>query len=265
MCRLLAYQGPPVALAELIEKPEHSLCVQSYQPREMTSGLLNADGFGFGWYDPARDGLPFRFRSIQPIWTDANLGSLGRYVRAGCILANVRSATPGLAVDLSNCQPFAFERILGLHNGFIQNFRQTLYRSIRDSLDDPYYKAIDGSTDSEHIFAFVLNTWDRRGGSLEEALAESIRTLALWAAKASVSVSLNLIFADGERLVASRYANRPEVPTLYWLGNDLAFPAATIVASEPLFASEQWQSLAPGSILIVEADSTVRAQSIEMS
>ncbi|BAC92273.1 ergothioneine biosynthesis protein EgtC [Gloeobacter violaceus] len=265
MCRLLAYQGAPVALADLIEKPEHSLCVQSYQPKEMTSGLLNADGFGFGWYDPARDSRPFRFRSTQPIWADANLGSLGRYVHSSCVLANVRSATPGLAVDLSNCQPFAFERILGLHNGFIQNFRQTLYRPIRDSLDDPFYKAIDGSTDSEHVFAFVLNTWERQGGTLEDALTESIRTLAVWAAKESVSVSLNLIFADGERLVASRYANRPEAPTLYWLADDPTFPEATIIASEPLFASRGWQCVPPGSVLTVDAESKISVQPIEMS
>ena len=46
MCRLLAYLGPPIRLDRLIVEPEHSLVEQSYKPREMTSGHVNADGFG---------------------------------------------------------------------------------------------------------------------------------------------------------------------------------------------------------------------------
>ena len=48
MCRLLGYLGEPILLDAILYKPEHSLIVQSYDPREMTSGLLNADGFGIG-------------------------------------------------------------------------------------------------------------------------------------------------------------------------------------------------------------------------
>ena len=52
MCRLLAYLGEPIPLEELIFKPEHSLVVQSYQPKELEFALLNADGFGLGWHHP---------------------------------------------------------------------------------------------------------------------------------------------------------------------------------------------------------------------
>jgi len=51
MCRLLGYLGPPIVLDYLLSKPEHSLIVQSYQPREMNSGLLNLTA-GVGWYHP---------------------------------------------------------------------------------------------------------------------------------------------------------------------------------------------------------------------
>ena len=40
MCRLLAYLGPAIALDRLISEPAHSLVVQSYAPREMTSGKI---------------------------------------------------------------------------------------------------------------------------------------------------------------------------------------------------------------------------------
>jgi predicted glutamine amidotransferase len=104
MCRLLAYLGQPIQLEKILLEPEHSLVVQSYQPQEMTAGLLNADGFGIGWYHPTQETKPFTYRNILPMWNDVNLPNLSRYIESGCVLSNVRSATPGLAVDLSNCQ-----------------------------------------------------------------------------------------------------------------------------------------------------------------
>ncbi len=63
MCRLLAYLGSPVSLEHLLYKPEHSLIVQSYQPCEMTSGVVNADGFGVGWYHIQKDTSTARRKS----------------------------------------------------------------------------------------------------------------------------------------------------------------------------------------------------------
>ncbi|MES1908832.1 MAG: hypothetical protein MHM6MM_001694 [Cercozoa sp. M6MM] len=57
MCRFCIYFAPsrPIALAELITRPSHSIIRQSYQCEErLTShgmpASLNADGFGIGWY-----------------------------------------------------------------------------------------------------------------------------------------------------------------------------------------------------------------------
>src|SRR3712207_4031359 len=157
MCRLLGYLGAPIQLDRLLYKPEHSLIVQSYEPREMTSGVVNADGFGVGWYRAERDVNPFTYKSTLAIWNDVNLPELSRYVESGCVLAYVRSATPGQALDLSNCQPFRDNRLLFIHNGFISNFRKTLYRPIRDRFSDEVYQSVNGTTDSEHIFALFVN------------------------------------------------------------------------------------------------------------
>jgi ergothioneine biosynthesis protein EgtC len=257
MCRLLGYFGAPVPLDHIFYKPDHSLVVQSYQPREMTAGLLNADGFGVGWYHSQRQTEPFVYKNTLPIWNDINLPSLSRYVESGCVLANVRSATPGLSVDLSNCQPFQSGSILGVHNGFIANFRQTLYRPIRDQLSDPVYQAIQGSTDSEHLFALILQELQTSSISLTEALDRIIKTLADLAEKYGTDFSANLIISDGQQLVASRYASRDPVPSLYWLRDDLLFPDAVMIASEPLFDGE-WRSLRDRSILTVARDLIVQ-------
>jgi ergothioneine biosynthesis protein EgtC len=186
MCRLLGYFGAPIQLGQILAEPKHSLIVQSYQPQEMTAGLLNADGFGIGWYHADRQATtePFRYRNTLPIWSDVNLPHLNRYVESGCIVANVRSATPGLAVDLANCQPFCFGQITAIHNGYIENFRQSLYRQIRDHLDDEFYTSIDGHTDSEHIFALLLNNLKRVEFDLTVAIEKTlIQSISLGKAK----------------------------------------------------------------------------------
>jgi glutamine amidotransferase len=257
MCRLEGYIGSPILLEQLIAKPEHSLIVQSYQPREMTAGLLNADGFGVGWYHAQRDDRPFCYRNTLPIWSDVNLTSLGRYVESPCILAYVRSATPPLAVDLSNCQPFSSDRLLFIHNGFINHFHQTLYRPIRRQLCDAVYSQIHGTTDSEHLFALVLDTLARSPHlSLLEVLAQTLSTLYSLARQLPVYFSANIILSDGKQLVASRYANRSPVPSLYWLDSQREEAQGVIIASEPLFAGN-WNSIPENTLIHVGADRVV--------
>lgn len=259
MCRLLGYLGSAIELDRLLYKPEHSLVVQSYQPREMTAGLLNADGFGVGWYHPHKDTNPYTYKNILPIWSDMNLLQLSRYAESNCVLAYVRSATPPLAVDLSNCQPFTNERLSFIHNGFIHNFRTTLYREIRNLLDDYTYQFITGTTDSEHIFALIINELRKSADiSLETALSNALRQLTQLAKKHCVYFSANIILSDGKQLVASRYSNRQPTPTLYWLRDDPLYPDAVLIASEPLFEGN-WQSCPEQSLISISPKLEVRS------
>src|SRR5437868_2087094 len=67
MCRHLAWLGRPRTLAELMLQPEYGLLSQSYRPRRQEHGLLNADGWGVGFY-PAAGSVPARWRSSRPLW-----------------------------------------------------------------------------------------------------------------------------------------------------------------------------------------------------
>jgi glutamine amidotransferase len=262
MCRLLGYLGPPIALDKLLYKPEHSLIVQSYQPREMNSGLLNVDGFGVGWYHPQRETNPFIYKNILPIWNDINLPSLSRYVESGCVLAYVRSATSGQAVDLSNCQPFEQQRLLCIHNGRIENFRQTLYRPLRNRLSDDAYHAIKGNTDSEHLFALLLDQLQANpSASLEQALQNALLNLNQLAKSHHVATSANIVVSDGHCLVASRFASDIQAPSLYWLRDDPAFPDAVIIASEPLFEGN-WNSFPEQSVISVGEDLEIQINQV---
>lgn len=263
MCRLLGYLGPPVRLDTLMLKPEHSLIKQSYQPQEMTAGLLNADGFGLGWYHPEQPIAPCIYRNTTPIWSDQNLTNLAHYVESGCVVAYVRSATVGQSVQLSNCQPYRQEKLLGIHNGFIDDFRATLYRKLRSHLNDRCYQGIEGTTDSEHIFALVCHELEQRPElSLQAALMSVLKRIIEWAAAANINASLNVILSDGLSLVASRYAYPNQPPSLYWIRDDLSLPGGVVVASEPIFESEHWNSVSENSLLVVTPDQGVYTEKI---
>jgi len=254
MCRLLAYLGPPVCGQRLLYEPDHSLIVQSYQPREMNNALLNADGLGIGWYHPQRDELPYTYKNTLPAWNDINLPHLSRYVETHCLVAYVRSATPGLAVDLGNCQPFASDRLLFLHNGYIENFRHALRRSLRHSLTPEAERWVQGSTDSEHLCALILSLRQRSPElSLARALAEAVRQIGTLAAAQSLEFTANIILSTGRQLVACRYASQAEALTLYWLRDAPGFPNSLILASEPLFPGN-WQSAPAQSVLSAGED-----------
>ncbi|BAZ17562.1 hypothetical protein NIES4071_94420 [Calothrix sp. NIES-4071] len=287
MCRLLAYIGTPVNLEPLLCEPEHSLIVQSYKPREMLQGTVNADGYGIGWYGSKsaeskvlsaeesstlstqhsvlstdKDLEPFIYKSIIPIWNDTNLESISRYVESNNILAYVRSATSGQALDMSNAQPFKYKNLSFIHNGRVEKFKKTLYRPMRKNLSDEIYSWIGGTTDSEHIFAMILNHLTTNPDkTIEQALHVTLLELQEMALSYDTCVMANLVISDGKRLVASRYAVKQPAPTLYWVKNDQNFPASVIIASEPLFTGN-WQPVPENSIISVGEDCDIRIEQI---
>ncbi|WP_041739733.1 ergothioneine biosynthesis protein EgtC [Calothrix sp. PCC 6303] len=260
MCRLLAYIGSPTSLERLLYEPEHSLIVQSYQPQEMLSGVVNADGFGVGWY--RQDGEAFSYRNILPIWNDLNLPSLSRYIESENILAYVRSATSGQPLDLSNSQPFRYKNLLFIHNGRVEKFRQSLYRSIRNLLSDEIYTWIKGSTDSEHIFGLFLERLQNHPTKgWEQVLQLVLNEIHDLAETHQTDISANLVISDSKRLLVSRYATKSPAPSLYWLKNHPSFPNSVIIASEPLFAGD-WIECPENSIIIVGQDGDIYSEQI---
>ncbi|KPQ36055.1 MAG: ergothioneine biosynthesis protein EgtC [Phormidesmis priestleyi Ana] len=273
MCRILGYLGPPISPDQLVLNPEHSLLVQSYQPKEMKSAILNGDGFGFGWYAPDLAEKPFIYRNPLPMWNDQNLPDLCRYVQTTSFLANVRSATTQMPVELGNCQPFAYQQMMFVHNGLIENFYDTLYRPIREQLCDVAYRSIKGQTDSEHIFALLVHYLETHPGiDLADALSKTTAHLAAMAQKAEVHIAMNIILSTGDRLVAVRFDNQKKAPSLYLLNSPSQFPRhyhsqfphhfpkSVIFASEPLFQGD-WQPYPEGEVISIGSDLKITTHS----
>lgn len=248
MCRIVAYLGPEITLSSLILQPEHSLLVQSYAPKEMMSGVVNADGFGAGWYAPQIDEEPAVYRSEKPLWADRSFASVSRKVVSGTILAAVRSATPGLPVEESGVPPFASGPFLFAHNGAIESFRSKAMRPLRDTLSDESYSGILGTTDSETVFAGLLDLL-REGIPLPEALEGTVCRVAGVCAGLGVRATLNLAATDGETMAFTRYSTEGSGNSLYFLEGGGDFPEGVVVASERLDRDAGWREVPDGHLL----------------
>lgn len=250
MCRLAAYNGPPVRLNRLLMEPEHSLLKQSWAPREMREAALNADGFGFGWY--AADGMPATYANTSPMWSDANLDGLGRSLRANMWLANVRSATPGQSISHANTQPFKYDRILFLHNGYIRDFNTRRRPAFHAYLHPEIQAGIRGDTDSEYLFALLRQHLAEHDHDLKTALLACLKALPPLLDGGVALV--NIVVSNGDQLVACRHAvNGGECPTLYEARDVPDLPDATLIASERFWDTKHWKPVPPHSFLVLGA------------
>ena len=173
MCRHLAYVGPSITLEQLILEPEHSLLRQASAPRYQSHGRFNADGFGVGWYDRDARVEPARYRTTRPLWADASFASFSGLVRSNAVLAAVRSASPGMPVEETSTAPFTDGRWLFSHNGFVPGFDGETGRALRGAVTDTRLQEIAGGTDSELMFALVLDRLDT-GAPPADALVSAV-------------------------------------------------------------------------------------------
>jgi len=244
MCRLLAYIGKEVNLHALIYTPAHSIVKQSNQPREMRSGVVNADGFGVGWYKPEIEPAPAVFKSPMPIWSDLNLPSISRKITSPCVFVHVRGASAGMAIAQTNSHPFAKEKYLFMHNGVTENFRTAFMRVMRRQLLDEYYAGIEGTTDSEHVFALWLSNLHRENGKpgdMAECLLQTIDQMHTLAMQFNSQIVLNIALSDGETTLVTNFSTFPVAASLYFIENARAFPQAVLICSERLFDDPAWQ------------------------
>ncbi|GAA1673828.1 ergothioneine biosynthesis protein EgtC [Nonomuraea maheshkhaliensis] len=225
MCRHAAWLGAARPLSSLIDEPGYGLLRQSYQPRRQRAGLVNADGFGMGWYDPARP-EPVRYRRAVPIWTDANLPGLASVARSTCLLAAVRSATVGMPVEETATAPFADGTWLLSHNG----------RVARDAVKD-LADGAESTCDAAWVAAAVFQR-GRAGAGLGEALVDVV----VRAGEKDPAARLNLLACDGASVVATVWGD-----TLFLRRLD----DGVLVASEPLDDLPDWRVVPERSLLTV--------------
>jgi glutamine amidotransferase len=272
MCRVLAYLGEPVSLSHVLFETDSSLVRQSYSPRMMAT-FLNLAGFGMVAWDPrsVRAQDPFTYRVTTLPAFDRNLRNLAAKLAPTCLVAHVRGVTYGEheMVAETNLHPFRFHgaRVALAHNGHLREFsrmRFDLVPHVRPELA----QRIEGTTDSEWIYALVLSQLDDPYGlpdarELADAAAATLRLLREVRARHGIDTSspVNLCLTTGQALVATRFSfdygwypdddalletDLPYVSLWYTLGGEYVqrdgasamaasdSPRSLLIASEPL-------------------------------
>jgi len=267
MCRFCIYLGDEIEIADITTRHEDSIINQSFDAKHGRS--LNGDGFGIGWYGKKKN--PGQFRSISPAWNNPNLRNLSEHIRSGCILVHVRAATPGLPVIFVNNHPFMMNNVMMVHNGSLGGFLRYKQDFIA-LLDKPFYQKVEGSTDSEHLFALIMtyfkNGGDDNSSSWCERMEKAIKMAFLDVKRLTnqdEACELNIAISNGEHAVATRFTiNTDRELSLYYRqsnGIELADKKlifknqgsrkSLFISSEPLDKDENlWTEVEDNSILL---------------
>lgn len=156
----------------------------------------NADGWGLAWYED--NSLAMVKEAVR--WRASKFSSFLQsyeHTRSKLFIGHVRHATTGGAPARADTHPFSRE-LLGMsycfaHNGTVRPAFQELalgrYRPI-------------GKTDSEHIFCFLLDQIEARGGIIDDA--DDWRWLHGQLSRINDMGKFNCLMCDGQRLFCYR-------------------------------------------------------------
>jgi glutamine amidotransferase len=217
MCRHLGWLGAPRSIASLVLEPPSGLLVQSYAPRRQKHGLMNADGWGVGFFD---NGVARRWRSATPLWGDASFASVAPALSSGCVVAAVRSASIGMPIESSASAPFTDGVWLLSHNGLVD-------RSVL-----PLSAKAESTNDSALLAALIF---DRGLDALGDTIVE--------VAAADPNARLNILAANGTQLIATTWGD-----TLSVLHRD----DGVVLASEPYDDDPSWQEIPDRHLVVAE-------------
>ncbi len=262
MCRLYSFRStqPRKVECELI-RAQNSLLAQS---RCDAFGENHPDGWGLAYY---LNGMPQISRQASPAFEDPGFRWAAARPLSTNVIAHVRKATVG-DVRLENTHPFSSGPWVFAHNGTLKGF--PLFRDdLLADISPAARSAISGSTDSEHVFQFLLSERARCPGlSLQEVVRNSVLRLVGFAElrAAGAHFALNLLLTDGKETVGVRwgrpmwFVERPEVHPCEVCGGALhvgeaasADYRAVVVASECVTRSEAWHEIPDRSCFRIDA------------
>jgi glutamine amidotransferase len=252
MCRLFGLTSgatPVRATFWLLDAPD-SLEVHSHR---------NADGSGIGFFDSA--GAPVLDKQPEPAFSDEEFVREARQATSATFVAHVRWASTG-GRTMQNTHPFTMHGRIMAHNGGFGELPR-----LEEQLGS-YMSLVLGDTDSERYFALITQQTEAHGGDV----GAGITAAASWIAANLPVSSLNTVVTAPGELWALRY---PAQHALHVLerpaGRELHVRSATssvhapahgpsvVVASEELDGESGWRMLAPGELVHVRPDLTVRS------
>jgi glutamine amidotransferase len=253
VCRLLGIASSEATeFRILLREAPRSLAALSEEHR---------DGWGIAVHDDDDWTL---HKGTECANADARFHDLAIGSRGVLIVAHVRQKTVG-ATSFQNTHPFRQARWVFAHNGTVKDVAH-----LRANTSPARARAIDGETDSEALFAFLLTRLDEAsladrpaGAATDEVIAGAVRALR---AREGIG-AFNFLLSDGSVTYAHRFgrtlfllargprdAVRRERPSSD--GTIVETPwsqrrHALFVASERL-TDEPWEEVPDGTLLRVD-------------
>ena len=261
MCRLYGFRATePTKIECTLVHAQNALIVQSYRDHSGTSHL---NGWGLALY---QDGRLQTVRQAKAAVDDSDFRRAAGRAYSDTVLAHVRRATVG-RVALENTHPFCHGRWAFVHNGTLPHFDE-LRPKMLAMMTPQHRAAIQGETDSEHIFHMLLSAHDSAPARpLREILHQVLGQIAAWCHQidSAARIGLNILLTDGERLVGSRWGR-----TLHYVERSgvhdcevCGFPhirhdprhsyRAIVIASEPI-SNEHWREIPERSVFAVSPE-----------
>lgn len=283
MCRLYALQAthPTRAACELLDA-QNALLAQS---RKDARGLSNPHGWGMA---SLTNGTTRCVRQVEPASQSASYREQALRLEGTTLMGHVRRATVG-EPSHDNTHPFRRGPAFLIHNGHVPAFDDVRPRLL-DRLADEHRYTIQGTTDSEHIFALLLQLRDEQPDvPIHEVTRRAVLILQAWVRDAAENVhtgissvpfddldtvsdeiihntlALNLLWTDGTwlggaRLNRSLWSLRRTTSYVCPICGDDHTDAppsepyrATALASERI-TDEDWQRVPNGSVFHVADD-----------
>ena len=269
MCRLYGFRATESTKVECsLVHAQNALLVQSRRDR---AGESHIHGWGVAAYE---DHTPIWDRQAWAAYHGEHFRRAAARIYAQTVLAHVRKATVG-PPSIDNTHPFVDKHLSFIHNGTVPGFAAMRERMLT-MMTDAHRNAIQGDTDSEHVFRLLLSIWaEAPAKPLVAIVRETIGQVLAWCEefRPGAPIGLNIMLTDGAELVGTRLGR-----TLFHARRDgihdceiCGFPhvhhqpeeayRAIIVASEPI-THELWNEVPDRSIYRVSSDLDWRIESL---
>lgn len=251
MCRLFGLQAQVPVQTDYLTAAETSFARLSQ---------IHKDGWGLAYYQGQQVYIE---HALLPAYQDPRFEQLAQQLKTQTLIAHLRLATIG-DNRLENNHPFQYQDWTFAHNGNIKHFPR--YRELILSEISPYFRVeIQGDTDSELIFYFLLSELDRWGllSSRYRHSQDQLGRTIKWALENLLSLTgdflpeqgpptetyMSFLLSNGQTMLAHQGGQ----PLYYQIQPSASELIEQIVfCSEPLGQNANWQAMRTGELLVVD-------------
>ncbi|HHT76228.1 MAG TPA: class II glutamine amidotransferase [Euryarchaeota archaeon] len=228
MCRLFAL------VAERSRSPELPDLMRHF--RELSR--QHPDGWGFGWFF---DGRPQVEKSPAAAFYDPRFMTTCISADSNIVMAHIRTSG-GTPLAPENTHPFSYGTYIFEHDGSVR-------MDLAELMPNEYSGRIQGQTDSEQLFYWILYNIDRMG-SIVRGIREAVKPIN----ESPEASEFSFILSDGQAVYSYRSSSCREDrhSILYRVRKETdKYPGRSVIISSQRLGRGEWHAIDTGTLLVV--------------